>query len=367
MSLTGVPFLVLLSIISIVLFGVVVWRMPRWVTKKWHVAARIGVVLGLILAILLTLAVAVNRTNLWYTNWDDLWGEHRVASRAQLGAAPQAAAGSFQELVFPVTQAAGDRPALPAPGERVQRYRYTGASSGLTANVAVVLPKNYDHSAPLGTYPVIMAVHGIPGSIGGWTVKMRVQEYVDSAVARGALRPGVVVVPEVEFPEGVDRECMDEEFLVETWLTDDMARFAVDRFGVIADRTGWVTMGYSAGGWCSAMLAMRNPQVYAAGASLDGYFRPDFAWKPDAPYVGGEYDMVHWARVKAPAVAVWVQAADSGSYWPQTEELMAQVREPTSLTTVVSATGGHRWDTWRRHMPELLDWVGQTVPGFRPV
>ena len=54
-------------------------------------------------------------------------------------------------------------PALPSPGQRQQNYTLTGASSGLTGQVIVLLPKGYDPTKAT-TYPVIESLSGYPGT-----------------------------------------------------------------------------------------------------------------------------------------------------------------------------------------------------------
>lgn len=370
MSLTGLPFFLLTVAIAVLLFAVVVFAAPYWTKRPWHAIPRALSALAFALATILALAVGMNRDNLWFTSWEDLGGSTEVAQSSGTGADALSAAGNpgtataTPSPTEDIAKAIAARPALPAPEARMQRYTYQGDASGLTGTISVILPKNYDHKAAPGTYPVIIAMHGIPGSPEGWTDKLKLGEYVDKAVANKEIAAPIVVVPQLQFPAGKDNECLDEQEKVETWLSTDMATFATSHFGVKTERGAWASLGYSAGGWCAAMVGMRHTDIYGAAISLDGYFSPVFDGQDNSKYKRGPYDLVHLAATKKPAIALYIQGAQQGTYWPETKAFVDAVQAPTSVTSVLLKTGGHRWSTWERQLPGVMTWLGKSVPGF---
>ena len=95
-------------------------------------------------------------------------------------------------------------------------------------------------------------------------------------VAAGKMQSALIVSPQIEFPGGVDTECVNGRPgnpQVETWLTRDVPDWVTHTFRVRTARSSWAVIGLSAGGWCAAMAAML-PAQYSAAIVLGGYFRP---------------------------------------------------------------------------------------------
>lgn len=274
MALTGQPLLVMLVVLTVALFGAVVFVVPR---GRWfHVLTRALLAVSLVAGSLLTAAAYLNNENGWYSSWDDLLGQNSAMQQNVIGADAQAAATDHGASVLPAAPVS--LPPLPQPGARLQTFSYTGKASGLTGTILVYLPASYDKGDR--HYPVIEALHGTPGSPQGWLHQMALGDQLDQASAGGKLAESVVVMPQVNIPTTRDWECVDGPKgspALETWLTKDVPAFAVSHLRVKRDRSAWAAMGYSAGGWCAAMAGVLHPDTYGAAVVFSGYFTPDFA------------------------------------------------------------------------------------------
>lgn len=368
MGLTDPGLLGLLIVCSVLAFGAAVVLTARW-RRGWPAAAgRSGLILLVVVLTLTTTAVYLNDANGWYVSWSDLagiTGAQTVASRGPRSAV--AAAGRSAA----VAHAGASVSALPVPGGRLQTYTYRGPLSGVTAQIDVLLPPGYQATGPRArSYPVIEAFHGYPGTPSGWTKTMGLQDIVDTLVSTNRIAPPIVVVPQADVPLGQDGECVDATGgpRLETWLTKDVPNFVASRFRVEPRRSGWATMGYSAGGWCSAMAGVLHPDTYGASIVLSGYFAPAFATgaPPMAPGALARYNLVQSVRRQSPSLALWIQAGRRSDFWPQTQQFLAAVRPPTSVTTVIQSDTGHRWSIWKAQLPVALTWLGSHLPGFAP-
>lgn len=369
MDLTGLPVLILASTITITLIAVIVFASPEFNRTKSTVAARAGLVVMLCVSLIATVGIGMNRDNLWYTSWGEVISPAEVGTASTQGASP--AEALQQEPVSDQTSepTATAEPVRPLIKEHVSvlRHDITGKASGLTGRVDVVLPKGYDHKAPRGTYPVIVALHGFPGEVEGWTNQMQAEKQLNQAIASKKIRPSIMVIPQIEFPDGVDTECLETpKTRVETWLTKDIPEFAKAHFPVAADRRAWTTVGYSGGAWCALMITTKFPDVYAGAGSFDGYTHPIFDGKDNSHYLGGRYDLTARIKKKAPAVALWVQTSKKGEYWERTKEFLDAAKPPLSVTSVVLENAGHRWGIWVAHEPKFYEWLGSSLPGFAP-
>jgi len=133
-------------------------------------------------------------------------------------------------------------------------------------------------------------------------------------------------------------------------------------------RTAWATIGYSYGAWCAASVAMRHPDVFGAAVSMLGYFRPDFgsAYDPLTSSTLGAYDLINLAHTAPPPVAMWVLTSreDTLSY-PTSSKLLSAARPPMAVTGVVLAHGGHRDSVFTPFVPQAMEWLAHSQPGFR--
>lgn len=379
MSLTGPIFLDGIIALTLAAFAAVVWIWPRLTRRTpWHIAGRVGSLALVNVLVLLTAATQLNAAYLFYSGWSDLRGsftgqvaETTLHRGGREGRAPDLA------VAGPIAPVAVHVPPLTQSISSTGQVAFTvhGPLSGLTGTVVVQLPPGYTSTADASErYPVIEAFHGYPGSPYAWQKAFHIRQYVDSAASAHELRPSLIVSPQIEMPAGVDTEGVNgqpNQPQVETWLTRDVPDWVGQHFRVDADRNGWTTLGYSAGGWVAAMATVLHPSQYGAGIVMGGYFRPDFGPRY-RPFTAGSaqgrrYDLARAAARRTPPVALWVQTshADPLSYGTSAAFLRA-TRAPTAVHAVVLRNAGHRISVWVRLLPEALRWLGHNVQGFSP-
>jgi enterochelin esterase-like enzyme len=377
MELTGglfgwlVGLLTAAGFVAVVVFWpVLAGRAPR------RIVARVGLLVGVNLLVLLTAAVQLNNQFLFFADWADLAGAlggttttsalHRGAS------ASKAAAVSVPGPA--ATPAAASLAPLP-PGSRLQAgvtsYQVTGPLSGVTASVLVTVPPGYNAADAQQTYPVLETFSGYPSSAAQWVQTMHLQSALADQVNAHRLHPVIVVSPQLEVPSGTDTECVNGSpgAQMETFLTRDVPDWLAARFRVRTDRGSWATIGLSAGGWCAAMAAMLHPSQFGGAIVMGGYFRPEFG-AGYAPFPQGSdawrrYNLVALARTSPMPLALWVETshADPGSYRASTDLLKA-ARPPLSVTQTVLQNAGHRIGVWQGLLPSALRWLGTNLPGF---
>lgn len=374
MTLNGNALPVFLGLIAVVTFGLIVWGRPRPRRRVLQMAARGAMSVLFTLAVLSLIGALLNNEYAFYTSWSDLLGSPEPAKPAHYGATPSATA-----LVTAKSQSRhpGDstpfrpQPALPSPGQRLQKYTVRVPGSNVQHKVYVHLPAGYDPAAATA-YPVLLALHGYPGSPDSYNKLGRFYDKVDAAVAGRAMRAPIVVVPQLNASANADSECVDVPggAQTETWLAHDLRAWVGARFRADMRADSWATWGYSFGGWCATMLAMKHPHAFGAAVACQGYFRPVFTGAaPFAPTSreARSYDLVALAKSAPPPVALWVvtSAKDPFSY-PSTREFLDAVRAPTSATAYIGSAGGHRTSVWTPKIPASFAWLGHTAAGFAP-
>ncbi|WP_286958493.1 alpha/beta hydrolase [Arsenicicoccus sp. UBA7492] len=369
MELTGGPFVaraITVTTVALITGAILTGRTRRTV---WGAVQRaLAMVLVAVLAVL-SVAIVLNAQNQWYVDWGDLAGTNDPTAHATTTGGSAGAIYGATPAPRPSASRAS-LPPLPSPNDRVQTFQVTGRRSGLTGRVVVLLPEDYAAPAQARRdYPVVMTMHGYPGSPDQWLDAPQGRERIDAAVTRGKVAPLVMVSPQLDFPKGTDSERVNAPggAQVETWLTQDVPELVRSRLRVRTDRASWASAGFSAGGYCAAMVAVRHPQTFGAGVVLGGYGRPTFSGRHvlRTQQQKDAYDLPHLLTTTRPPVALWVQTSDGDpvSYAGSTA-LAASAKAPTSVTLVMAPGTGHRTSVWSRHFAQALEWLGRTVPGF---
>lgn len=372
MELTDPGVIVVISLIAFALFVFVVAGRPKLRHLGLRFAIRTVQVLLLNAMVVLLSLVVLNDQYVFYASWADLFGSTAPDVRAHHGGTVQQALEAPVHgpglTRAPTTSAA--QYALPQPGSRLQTYEVRDPVSGQLGQVLVYLPVGYQPTSSR-EYPVIMGLHGFPGGPQSF-VEYNFLSLADELTAAHRLAPSIVVIPQINLPESVDTECLNGPPgapQAETWLSSVVPHWAVAHLHVRTTRTSWATLGYSYGGWCSAMLTMRHPNVFGAGIVIEGYFRPEFArsYAPLTPAELKALDLTRVARNSPPPVALWVFVSrqDREAY-PTTARFLRAARPPLSITSVVVPQGGHRPAVFEPYVGQSLVWLGATLPGFRP-
>jgi len=152
-----------------------------------------------------------------------------------------------------------------APG-LVQRT-YASRAARTFVSYHVLVPAGYDHAENAQRrYPVVMWLHGSGGGEAG--VAQVVREF-ETAMARGAIPPALVVFPNGK-PQGMWCDDVDGASPVETVTLDEVLPQIDSVFRTRASRDGRVVMGFSMGGYGALRFAMARPQTFAAACSLAG-------------------------------------------------------------------------------------------------
>jgi pimeloyl-ACP methyl ester carboxylesterase len=378
MSLTGPVFLDGIIVLTVAVAAGLVWFWPRLAPPSpIHVAGRAAALVLVNVLVLLTAATQLNATYLFFAGWSDLraamTGSYAQTALHRGGAERRAPNSPATGDVAPVARHPGSLGRQVGPSG-LAGYTVHGSRSGLTGRVLVQLPRGYTAAGVHRRYPVLEAFHGYPSEPLNWVRIFHIGRLVGAAVASHQLRPTIVVMPQVEFPRGVDTEGVNGrsgQAQVETWLTRDVPDWLGQHFRVVPNRNAWATIGYSAGGFVAAMATVLHPAQYGAAIVLGGYFKPYFGpfYEPYAPTsaLSRRYDLVRVAARQRPPVSLWVQTshADPLSYG-SSAHFLASTRPPMAVHAVVLQNAGHRDSVWISLIPEALRWLGADVHGFAP-
>lgn len=354
MSLTGTPFFVALIVATVLM---VVGTLVLWAKMRGPQALRWLARLVMIMLCQLTaigvVAVWINSSYGLYASWSDLLGTDTNNNTIAMPGPPVARA-KFNK----------------ATQDGVLDTYFRGAHSKLSGQVVVWTPPQYNQPKYRDyRFPVILMLHGVPGSPMSWLEGGSIPSAFQKLVDQRVTHPFLLVMPVVN-PGGVDTDCSNlPDRQVATWLSDDVPDLVRHNFRTIDNAKGWGVMGYSTGGFCAAKLPIQYPHVFAAGAALD----------PD-PLTGDPTVIRNTAERDANAPTTLVrEALDTVNIFVATSmqdrlspavsmERFAQAAEnsPVRVKTLLLSKGGHNFTTWGREYVPAFGFLSKQLEAPQP-
>ena len=263
------------------------------------------------------------------------------------------------------------------PRGAVVQTTIPGTSSGVGDLPAMVwLPPQW-FSQPERTFPVIYLLHGTPGApapglqpyAGPSTLFTNAN--ADDAAQLAATRrdqPVVLVAPVVS-PMSQDSECVDGALgLWHTYLSQDVPAWVAGHARMSSSPALTGIAGYSMGGFCAQVAALRHPSQYAVFGNLSGTVKVDYPARQggyaalfgaaDPAALVAENDSIEIVRTQPASHSVrsWLRTgnADDASLLAAQQEYAATARAAGMEVVISTVRGGHNFGVWQ---PGLSDWI----------
>lgn len=277
-----------------------------------------------------------------------------------------------------ITNPTGDR-----PRGLVVTTSIPGTTSGVGDWKALVwLPPQY-FTNPQQTFPVIYLLHGVPDGVvpglptdvgpAGLFEPIKTDDAAQAAADQG--HP-VILVSVVSSPTNIDTECVDGvQGQWHTYLTKDVPAWVskYPRFKTGAANTA--VGGYSMGGYCAQIMALRNPQVYSLAANLSGSSRAVPRSGGDETLFGAEnakkeainYDSTNIVQTQpaSHSVRLWLQigAQDDAALIASQNDFATAARAQGMTVVTKQLPGSHDFAVWRASFAEWIPWSAAQLYG----
>lgn len=248
-----------------------------------------------------------------------------------------------------------------------------GTTSRFMGRTAVIwVPPAY-LTEPNRVFPVIVLLHGTPGAPDNW-IRSAGAEHTANRYARthNGVAP-ILVFPDINGSLAGDTECVNSHRgNAETYLSVDVPQFVKSHFRASTKASSWMIAGFSEGGTCSVMLALRHPDTFTKFADFSGDTAPTLGTKSIT--LAGLFDgnsaalqahsPLEILKHNAPRIAGFFTAgtADAAGSASVTELFSASKKAGLDVQLTL-APGGHNFHFWkaafRRAFNQLADSLTQ--------
>lgn len=240
------PVRVVLIVLVVAIVAVMIW----W-ARRWYVRLLLG-----FLAFVTVAANVLAGVNAYYGYY---------LTMGQAIGLPGRDAASLAQL---------DRRTRPPNGMVVGIDIPGGRSRFAVRTAQIYLPPAW-FALPRPRLPVLLLLHGTPGTPTDWIDGGMAQQTLDDWAATHDGRTPIVIMPDINGSLTADTECVDSPAgNAETYLTEDLPTFVHSRFFTQPPGPDWAVAGLSEGGSCAAMLALRHPDLFGAFADYSGLLGP---------------------------------------------------------------------------------------------
>lgn len=239
------------------------------------------------------------------------------------------------------------------------QLRFFSQSLGKASEMFVVLP---DSGEP--TFPVLYLLHGLSDDASIWLRRSRIEWYVRDL-------PLIVVMPDGGrgwYTNGINGDAYED------YIIKDVIGHVERFFPASRERQHRAIAGLSMGGYGTMSLALHHPDRFVAAASLSGavgaghHIIPEDA-VPDFKRIfgenpqGGDKDL--FALVKridqATLPKLWLDCGVEDFLIEDNRAFHTHLEQLGIPHVYKEFPGGHTWDYWDEHIPEVLRFVMEAM------
>jgi enterochelin esterase-like enzyme len=360
MSLTGLPLFITLIIFCVLLNAalIVFWHKFPGKTAVKH-SQRFTILVIAQLLVVMTFFVGINRSMVFFANWNDLFG-------------------NYNQYSAPITQIQGEttspldayvRNTRLQPGFRSQGGQFSfllkGSQSGVTAPVFVYLPPTYG-ADPTRKWPVLVLLPGYPGVPTTWFHALDLVKILRHEISTGYAHDFLIVLPTMSIPATRDTECTDIPGgpLVNTWLGVDVPNAVMNGLAVSHDRKNWGIVGYSTGGFCAAKVMLSHSSQFSIAVPIAGYFYPtqNKLFGGSSALRDANNPLLLAKALKLPSHMLLVGTSQDPGVMKAIASMEKVINPNLVMDQLIDQHGGHSTKVWKSQLPRILDWLSTQIP-----
>lgn len=215
-------------------------------------------------------------------------------------------------------------------------------------------------------FPVLYLLHGLSDDHSIWSRRTSIERYADE-------HGFAVVMPNANRSFYVDMKCGMNYY---TYISQEVPTLAQTYFPISARREDNFIAGLSMGGYGAFMIALRNPEKFAAAASLSGvldlnpvfYFQDEqvpsmiqMIFGSKLEYLHTDYNMIRLLKKQMEKGALLprlFQCCGTEDFvYPLNERFRNVAQKYGVALTYEEGPGEHSWSYWDTNIQRVMRWM----------
>jgi len=235
-------------------------------------------------------------------------------------------------------------------------------NKGKSAPVSRPESKGGDAKEPFRPSEVFILNHG-------WTDRpeyllddLHVDKVYDEMLGQGRVRPAIIVMPDVRFPDFY-REHSDR-YPFPNYLTlvgEEVAGTASKQYGVPFERWRWSIGGFSFGGYLSLDIGRRFAGRFSSVSVVSGFYDDEWTFWPEQPPPPGRLDTEGRGKqsivIPGPIPRLFLACGTDDRLYRSMLSLHEKLTALGIPHRWWTGPGGHTWKTWSAVLPVMLEFT----------
>ena len=231
------------------------------------------------------------------------------------------------------------------PHGTVHRHRYQSKSLGVTRGLYVYTPPGYETNRR-AKYPVLYLFHGFGDGESAWTVVGRANVIVDNLLAKGKVKPLIIVMPYGHTPSAPpEMRSIGRYKAFEKDLVQDVIGFVEKSYRVRADQKDRAVAGLSMGGGQSLTVGLGNLETFGwVGAFSSAIPR------------GEEFEelLAEPKSINDKLDLLWIGCGRKDFLFEANQKFLERLKTGSIERVAHITEGAHEWRIWRRYLNEFV-------------
>lgn len=246
------------------------------------------------------------------------------------------------------------------PHGTVARRWYDSSGLEMDRRLTIYTPPGYETSS--GKYPVLYLLHGAGGDEEAWIALGRTSQIMDNLIAKGKIKPMVVVMPNGNVTQDAapgegNKGFYKPQFMAPRTMDGtyeanfkDIIKFVESSYRVKAEKESRAIAGLSMGGFHSLHISRYYPKTF----DYVGLFSAAILPNQDVSHkVYQDFDGTLKKQMENGYKLYWIGMGKDDFLYESGEEYRAKLDEMGMKYIYRETDGGHIWKNWRIYLSEF--------------
>jgi enterochelin esterase-like enzyme len=256
------------------------------------------------------------------------------------------------------------QPNADIPHGTIHTETFVCKTTGVTKKCCVWTPPGYEKSKE--KYPVLYLLHGIGDDETGWKVKGSADNILDNSLAKGRMKPMIVVMPNGfvsgEKPNeqikggGIPWKEMPDSQRFDDYFIKDVMRVVEAKYRIKGDREHRAIAGLSMGGRQSLDVGLKHLDLFSCIGNFSGAVHQRNMFE--------QHPFLKDAKTLNSKLKVFYHACGKSDFlYKVNKDLVDGLTKVGVRHIYREMEGAHTWPVWKQCLAEILPLFSDAIHG----